>query len=222
MNPKFAKLSKAILFNSPFRKYIFPTYTSKFTPPQLCFLCKCIADTQHIEGAIAEIGCGNGCTTVFLNKYMDAQKIDKAYYGIDTFSGIVSDDIRFEVTNRGKTKELFTGFQANKKKWFDETMRRNKITRIQSVEADVNKFDLTTIGSLSFALIDVGLYRPIKKALPELYKILSPGGIIIVDDCDPTDTHWDGADQAYKEFMKELGLDTQIIYGKLGIIKKVT
>ena len=43
---------------------------------------------------------------------------------------------------------------------------------------------------------------------------------MVVDDCDSTNFRWDGADQAYKEFMEEIGEPTQIIHGKLGIIKK--
>jgi len=64
------------------------------------------------------------------------------------------------------------------------------------------------------------LYRPMKKALPELYQVLSPNGIIVVDDCDSKNIQWDGSDQAYKEFMIERGLPIQIMHSKLGIIKK--
>lgn len=151
---------------------------------------------------------------------MDAQNIRKSYFAIDTFSGFVADDIRFEVADRGKTKDLITGFQANKKKWFDGTMQQNNITRVRSIEADVNEYDLTTLGPLSFTLLDVDLYRPMKKALQELYEVLSPGGIIVVDDCDASNIRWDGSDQAYKEFMKERNQFVQIIHGKLGVIRK--
>lgn len=86
--------------------------------------------------------------------------------------------------------------------------------------SDINKFDLTTIGPISFSLLDVDLYRPTHKALQELYEVLSPGGIIVVDDCDSSDIRWDGSDQAYKEFMNEIDQAPQISHGKLGVIKK--
>jgi SAM-dependent methyltransferase len=220
LNPQFIKLIKEILFNSSLRRYFFPRYKYNFSPPQLCFLCQCIEDTKHIEGAISEVGCAQGGTTVFLNKYMDAQNIEKDYIAIDTFSGFVYEDIEFEVDNRGKTKDLFTFFQINKKKWFDATMQQNEIARVRSIKADVNKFDLTTIGPLSFSLLDVDLYRPVRKALPEIYEVLSPGGIIVVDDCNPSNIRWDGSDQAYKEFVKEINQAYKIVHDKLGIIKK--
>lgn len=210
-----------MLFNSPLRRFAFPTYVYEFTPPQLCFLCQCIEDTRDIAGAVFEVGCSNGATTVFLNKYMDAQRILKDYYAIDTFSGFVPDDIEFEIANRSKTEDLYRGrFTANKKKWFDGTMRQHGITRVRSVKADVNEFDLRTLGPISFALLDVDLYRPIKKALKELYEVLTPGGVIVVDDCDPSNVRWDGSDQAYKEFMEGTNQPARIIHRKLGVIKK--
>lgn len=151
---------------------------------------------------------------------MDTQNIEKRYYAIDTFSGFPGEDIEFEVVKRGKTKDLFTGFQANKKKWFDDTMYENNIKRVLSIETDVNKYDLKNLGCLSFALLDVDLYRPMIKILKESYEILTPGGLIVVDDCDPQNTHWDGSDQAYKEFMKEISQPIEIVYEKLGIVRK--
>lgn len=56
----------------------------------------------------------------------------------------------------------------------------------------------------------MNFYLPMKKALPELYAVLSPGGTIVVDDCDPTNLRWDRSDQAYKEFMEEKSQATQI------------
>ena len=220
LSHKFTRFIKEILSYSPLRKYFFPSYTYNFTPPQLIFLCQCIENTKNIEGAIFEVGCASGHTTVFLNMYMNSQNIEKTYYAIDTFSGFTSEDIRFEVDYREKSKNQFKGFQANNKKWFDETMLQNKIYRVRSIETDVNKYDLTKTGPLSFSLLDVDLYRPMKKALKEIYKVLSPGGIIVVDDCNPSSDHWDGSYQAYKEFMKEIDQSAQIIHGKLGVITK--
>ena len=68
--------------------------------------------------------------------------------------------------------------------------------------------------------LDVDLYRPMKSGLSKLYQGLEPGGVIIVDDCDENDARWDGADQAYKEFMQEIGQPVDIVLGKLGVIRK--
>jgi len=223
VNIKLRKFILELQFNSPFRRYSFPRFLYNFSAPQLCFLCQCLEETRSIDGSIAEIGCGNGSTTVFLNKYMDARNIQKNYYAVDTFSGFVPDDIEYEIAHRAKSKaDLLSAFTMNKKRWFDRTMRQNDIGRVHSIEADVNRYDLTTLGPLSFALLDVDLYRPTTKGLKELYKILLPGGMIAVDDCDPANALWDGADQAYKEFMIVINQSPQVVHGKLGILRKTT
>ncbi|HYO06642.1 MAG TPA: TylF/MycF/NovP-related O-methyltransferase [Phototrophicaceae bacterium] len=215
------KLLKEIQYRSPFRHNFFPKYSYNFSVPQLLFLCQCVIDVRDVEGAMTEVGCHNGATTVFLNVLMNDLGIDKKYYAIDTFSGFTSSDIDFEVNQRGKSKELFDGaFQVNSKKWFDATMRQNNITRVESIKADVNNYDLTKNAPYSFALLDVDLYKPMIKCLRELYDGLSPDGIIVIDDCNEKDIRWDGSDQAYKEFAKEVNQPVKIVHNKLGVLKK--
>ena len=214
------KLIKGIQFNSPFRRYCFPHYTYNFSPPQLMFLCQCIEETRDVTGGIVEIKCAAGATTVFLNKHLDALGAEKSYVAIDTFSGFVSEDIDYEVKSRGVARNLYSGFQANSRKWFDWTMRHNGISRVTSFKADINSFDIRSLRPLSFTLLDVDLYRPITKALAELFEILEPGGIIVVDDCDSVNIRWMGAGQAYAEFMSEISQDARIVHVKLGVIRK--
>lgn len=214
------KLAKDILFHSPARKIAFPRYPYNFRASQLCFMCQCIEETRDLPGSIAEVGCSTGWTAAFLDDYMKMRGIDKTYYALDTFSGFVPEDIEVEVNQRGKKRYYFNEFQTNKQKWFDGAMEQSGAKRVKSIQADVNEYDLKTLGPLSFVLLDVDLYRPIKKALVELYEVLSPGGILVVDDCDETSARWDGADQAYKEFVAEHGMPVDIQHGKLGVIRK--
>jgi O-methyltransferase len=216
----FIRMLKEVQFQTPLRRYFFPRYGFNFTPPQLCYLCRCLEETRRCEGSIAEIGCSIGSTTVFLNKYMDATGLEKTYFALDTFSGFVAADIEHEVAVRGKAADMFTGFRVNKKKWFDATMNSNYISRVKSIETDVNMYDLSLLGQLAFALIDIDLYRPIRKVLPQMYNQLSPGGVIIVDDCDLQISRFDGAGHAYKEFAALIGQPVRIVHRKLGVLKK--
>ena len=61
------------------------------------------------------------------------------------------------------------------------------------------------------------LYKPIKDVLPKIYSAMSPGGIIVVDDCKPANL-WDGAVLAYEEFLQNRALPKEIVAEKLGII----
>jgi len=220
LKTELLKLAKEVQYHSPLRRFFFHRHVYNFTVPQLLFLCQCIEETREIEGAIIEVGCASGATTVFLNKYMDARGIEKKYYAIDTFRGFVAEDVRLECEQRGKTSELYAGFQVNKKKWFDGTMAQNKISRVVSIEADVNNYRLADLGAISFGLLDVDLYRPMKKSLQELFEMLSPGGILVVDDCNSQNSRWDGSYQAYVEFMQQTVQPIQVVHGKLGIVRK--
>ena len=49
--------------------------------------------------------------------------------------------------------------------------------------------------------------------------MLSPGGMIVVDDCVPNNM-FDGALQAYTEFLAEIGVTPCFKLDKLGILQK--
>jgi hypothetical protein len=193
-----------------------------FSPQQLFFICDTIEKTKYIEGCILEIGCAEGRTTVFAQKYMETAGINKEYICVDTFSGFTSEDIEFEKEKRNKDKQVLKiQFVANKKKWVEETLRYNGINDVKLYESDINKFDLgkNNINKIAFCLIDVDLYIPALSALEKVYDKISKGGIIIVDDCRQ-DEYYDGALQAYQEFIKSKNLPEKIVHEKLGIIEK--
>ncbi len=215
---------KSLLFHTGFKRYFLHTYPYNFFPSQLAFFCDCVDKTQNVPGSIVEVGCSLGQTTIYLNTHMHFNGIEKPYICIDTFSGFTREDISYEVDKRQKNKkELDAAFTINSKKWFDETIRSHEqygTKRVTSYEADVNKFDFkNTIPSISFALVDVDLYLPVKSGLEKIYPLMSKGGIIVVDDCNREHKLWDGAYKAYMEFIKTHHLPEKIILGKLGIIE---
>ena len=188
------------------------------SPQQLIMLCDLLYKTRYCGGGVVEVGCAYGWTTVFLNRYLSELKSEKKYFALDTFKGFESSDINFEKEKRMKEHEDYSEFQANSKRWFDETMRINGIRRVTSFKVDVKKFDFSNLGSISFCLIDVDIYKPTKIALEKVWPLLSPGGVIIVDDCIPN-YYYDGSLQAYSEFIKENNLSEQIV-NNFGIIQK--
>ncbi len=215
---KARKALRRLIFSTPLRDRITFTYPLNLTVRQLSLICQIIEKVKDVDGAIAEVGVERGITTVFINKYMDEQRIDKRYFAIDTFSGFCLEDIEGENPDLRRFYKNHH-FQVSAKKWFDYTMTHNNIKRVMSIETDVNRFDLTRLGALSFVLLDVDLYRPTKKALRELFDVLTPNGVIAVHDCDPKVIAWKGAYQAYMEFMKEIRQLAEIEYG-LGMVKK--
>jgi hypothetical protein len=49
--------------------------------------------------------------------------------------------------------------------------------------------------------------------------MLSPGGMIVADDCKPAN-QFDGAMQAYTDFTESQGLPSRYMLDKLGIVTK--
>lgn len=214
------RLVNEFLYSVGARGVVVARYPYNFSAQQLRFLCECIDATAHIEGGIAEVGCERGSTTLFLCNYLDAGGSSKAYTALDTFRGFVRGDIDFEVEHREKKAWMYSAYQVNSRKWFEHSMRLHGANRVTALEVDVNEYDLRNLGKLALVLLDVDLYRPVRKALPEVYDMLSPGGIIIVDDCDRGSFWWDGAYQAYVDFVASMGIDKNILYGKMGVIRK--
>ena len=213
------KIIRNILALTPLRSSMFYLYQYNFTPDQLCYMIKCINETKNIAGSIVEIGCASGHTTIFLNKYLDIAGIEKKYICIDTFHGFTKEDIDYEVNKRNKKRNYYSGFSENNIKWFYHTLNINNVKRVIVEKADIKKFNFSKDEKISFCLIDVDLYKPTKSALKKVYELLQPGGIILVDDCENISNRFDGAYQAYHEFIFELGIKPEIKHFKLGIIK---
>lgn len=68
-------------------------------------------------------------------------------------------------------------------------------------------------------LLDVDLYLPTKKTLPKIYDLLVDGGIVVVDDVQDN-MNYDGAYQAYMEFVTERHMNPDIVGNKCGIMYK--
>jgi predicted O-methyltransferase YrrM len=113
---------------------------------------------------------------------------------------------------------MFSGFSLGKK-MFDVTLAFNNVKRVTAIQDDILNVNANTFGKVSFALLDVDLYYPISIFLPKLWEILSPGGLIVVDDCMQNNPY-DGACQAYLEFIQNTNLEPDIRFSKLGIIQK--
>jgi O-methyltransferase len=198
---------------------IWSVYDYMFSPNQLIFLAQCLAETRDVPGCCAEIGCAYGRTTAFLRKFMNENEIHKGYYAIDTFAGFVPEHLDYEAEQRNKDRTIDQWFVNNKKKWFDHSLKISNVDSVVSIESDAAKFDFDSIGPIAFALLDVDLYLPMIDILPKLYRNLSSGGMILVDDCMPH-AHWDGALVAYEEFVAKNGIERKIMLNKIGIITK--
>lgn len=210
---------KSLAVRTRLRNWVFFRYTFMFTPAQLGYLCDEVSATADVPGALLEVGCAYGLTTVWLNRHLDDLGVEKPYHCLDTFSGFVPEHVEHERHQRGHAAETYPAFRTNDPRWFEVTMEVNRIRRVVVHQADAATFDYSGIGPISFALIDVDLYLPVLGALRRVWPLVSEGGVVLVDDCE--DGRYDGARQAYEEFAKEIGAPVEIVHGCLGVLRKV-
>ncbi len=204
---------------TPLRKYLYYRYDYSFDPSQLCFLVSCLDQTARVQGSILEIGCAYGNTTVFLEKHLQSVGDRRDHVCIDTFEGFTAEDAEFEEQQRGKSSAEYEHRYADASlTGFQRTLANNGATRVIPIKADIKAYDMGAVPAVSFCLIDVDLYLPVRAALEKVIGLVSPGGIVVIDDCQEHPL-WDGALQAYEEFTSERDIEAEMVEGQFGVIR---
>jgi O-methyltransferase len=218
MRTLLIRIIKSIYFNTFLCKYFLPVMKFDMSIAQLNFILETI-DSIKNDGAILEIGVGGGSTSVVINNFIKNKAIKKQFYAIDTFYGFTKDDILYENIIRGKT-DKYLYYRSNSKSWYTKTLMAHGISNAKIFQADAKEFEYNKLGQIAFCLFDVDLYNPTSVVLPILYSKLIPGGVIIVDDCQNDLSIYDGAGQAYREFCNKYNLKEELVFNKLGVIRK--
>lgn len=214
---------RRLAYRTPLRSRLAHRYPYLFSPGQLRVILDAVDESLRAPGALLEVGCAWGATTVLLNEHLrTTSQGHRTYIVIDTFGGFTARDVDYELRTRGKRsvlRVLEDTFRNNSRQAVSAALAVNAFTNVQLVQADVVDYNFGSIGPIAFALIDVDLFLPVQAALQKVWDQLSPGGVIVVDDCAPN-AEWDGALEAYRNFLGRLGRAPDIVTGKLGIIRK--
>jgi hypothetical protein len=218
MKNKILRLVKYLFFKSPLNKYFLPVMKFDMSIAQLNFILNTLDEIKK-DGAVVEIGVGGGATSIVINKFMEKMSVKRRFYAIDTFFGFTKEDILYEQNNRGKV-DNYLYYRSNSKEWYSKTLIAHGINDATVYKSDAKEFDYSVIGELAFCLFDVDLFKPTEAVLPILYELLVPGGVIIVDDCQAESSIYDGAGEAYRLFCSKKGFKEEIVFDKLGIIRK--
>jgi O-methyltransferase len=208
-------LLQRVVLRTPLARVVWPPYRYMFTPPQLAFLGRELELAP--AGSALEIGCANGDTTVWLNRWLAAVRSERQYFAIDTFSGFTTRDIAVEADRGRDPRRLSESFRGPTRERFAHSMRINGDPgSVHTVTADATTIDYARFAPIAFALVDVDLYRSVRHVLERLYPHVVDGGVIVVDDCAPG--VFEGADEAYREFCGAHGLPVRVVHDKLGVI----
>ena len=212
------RLLKSAYFRTPLWRSLLPIMKFDKKIAHLSFITDAIKSVKA-DGAVLEIGVGGGGTSIVINKFMEEESINRPFYAIDTFYGFTQEDVDFERKERGKT-DRYLGYRSNSKDWYTKTLIAHGIRNARLIQADAKQLDYTQFAPVAFCFLDIDLYNPIANVLPRLHDVLALGGMIVVDDCNPADSLYDGAGQVYREFCASRGIAPEIVHDNLGIIRK--
>lgn len=200
------EIVKYLIYRMPgARRLMAPHYSYKINPGELAALVGFIDDSKEEGGAVIEVGVAHGDSSVFLLEHLKTTDPGRVLLLFDTFAGFTKDSIDYEMTERGKNQSPYRSFRYGNARLFERNLRAAGYTNFRIYEGDAAAFDWSTIAPISAALLDVDLYKPTAAILKGIWPHLTPSGGIVVDDCLPN-TPWDGALQAYKEFVDRRGL----------------
>lgn len=217
---RLKEVAKYLVYRAPLlQKIAHPRYRYKISPAQLAFLCEGIDQTKQIGGCIMEIGVARGETSTFILEHMKTTGDTRPVYFLDTFSGFTAESVDHEIRDRKKDSSQLDSFRYGDAKIFEQNLRRQGYSGFQVIQGDASQINYSDFGPIAVVLLDIDLYQPTIKILRALWPCLMTPGFICVDDCAPN-TSWDGALQAYNEFLAELGIAGKVVGGKGGLLVK--
>jgi hypothetical protein len=154
-----------------------------------------IAATRRLEGAYVEIGVYHGRSALVALEYMRAAGITRECHFLDTFEG-------FTYPEAGASQDalcLGTHTDTSMKEVGD---RLSAYPRARLARCDVTRDPLPdSIRACALANIDVDMYEAVRAALRKLDPLMTPGGIMMIEDYGHTPL-LPGAYVAASEFLE--------------------
>ncbi|MHC5064845.1 MAG: TylF/MycF/NovP-related O-methyltransferase [Planctomycetota bacterium] len=176
-------------------------------------LIQCLEMTRDLPGDYLEIGVYQGSSARSALEYMRSADLRRRSWFLDTFAGFDYEDASQSADGRwwnthGETSlEGVRSLLAEYSESLDFQVRRSNIC-----EDDLPR----EIESLALCNIDVDLYEAVRDALQKVAPLMSPRGVIIVEDVGHT-PGLGGAALALHQFMQsEAGRDFVQIYMESG------
>ena len=170
-------------------------------------ICQIISQTRDIPGVYVEIGTYRGDSAQAALEYMRQARIEREAYFLDTYEGFsydvahTSTDVSWANTHGDTSKDLVE-------------KRLIKYKNANFVKTDIIEDDLPlTINEIAVCNIDVDIYEAVEATLIKVSPMMSPGGVIMVEDFGHTPNLL-GAQLAAYEFAEAHRNEFFSIYGR--------
>jgi hypothetical protein len=165
--------------------------------------------TNNILGDFVECGVWQGGNLILLSSLQASSESERMIYGFDTFTGM-SIPSEYDKDMRGVSATVMMSKKTKKDgdhsihafaslELVNQNLKNNDSRNIRLVKGDVANtlLDQSNLPSrISILRLDTDWYESTKIELEILYPLLSPGGVLIIDDYG----HYAGARKAVDEY----------------------
>jgi hypothetical protein len=157
---------------------------------------------HNLDGDFVECGVWKGGNIVIYKKFMDEKNMKKNIYAFDTFEGMNEPcEYDFDINSKVDAKTLLDNEKNRKSNLWgvcsldnvkaNISMRTNDLNNIFFVKGKVEETLLKKENlpkKVSILRLDTDFYNSTKIELETLYKKVTKGGVVIIDDYG----HWGG------------------------------
>lgn len=190
---------------------------SQLLPERLYLWSHMLVETAKVPGAVVEIGCAAGGTAAHCDRLLRSLSVDKRYVAVDTFDGFVADQFDHD-TDKGTPESARYGFTGISPELVRQILRRLGAPGVELIRGDIVRLAADELPEqISAVLVDVDLSQPVYAALEKAWPRVSPGGVVLVDDCDKQSIF--RARDAYQRFCAEAGLPERYEFG-MGVLRR--
>jgi O-methyltransferase len=199
--------------------YLYRRPVSSLKPERLYAYLDALWHRRELEGAVVEVGCYLGGTAAIAYQLLRRTGNRKRYVCVDTFGGFVEAHFARDV-ELGTPEHCRRHFAENSVELVRRLLRSYGCEEIELVQADVTRLAPERLPErIAVSLVDVDLEVPVYEALCRIVPRLSPGGIVLVDDCG-SDDGYAGARSGYARFAQENGVPERYFLG-MGVLEHV-
>ena len=161
---------------------LYPIISDQISKPALEVVLKELENALNSksQGAIVELGCYIGTTSLFIRRVMNEHKDNRPFHVYDSFEGLPQKSTR-DTSAAGvdfKAGEL----TVSKKQFFEQFRRAHLETPITHKAWFNDLSDADLPDHIAFAFLDGDFYESILTSLQLVWLRLDKGGIITIDD----------------------------------------
>lgn len=157
------------------------------------FTLEVIEATEHVEGDVVECGSYQGDGLITAAAYLDHIGSKRKIVGYDSFLGL-------HPTGADGTQERHLFTDTGAKLVLDRIARYGMARRATVIEGEFTETLPHHATPISVLILDCDLYESYRTALDHLWRWLSPGGVVVLDEYGRP-TKWPGARMAVDEFL---------------------